>query len=351
MLAELAGVSVGTVSKAFSGSDEISERTRERIFALARQRGCFDKYNKNRFPKKIIAVLCPEIQSDYYTSIAARLDKEIHAHGGISLLSATAFSAENERELFRYYASYCKADGIILVNPSARIDNTVRVPAVNLMPGSQAAKSQNIDQIESDMSDSIRQAVAYLKRLGHTRIGFAGEKKTVTKSEQFKKALAAEGLPIDNSLIRVSSHRFEQAGEEYLESFLRLERRPSAVIAAYDRIAIGLIRSLKKEGLSVPRDLSVIGMDDIAVVPYLDPPLSSIRTNTDNACRIAVELIMKKIDNRYYSTRQKISVPTEFIVRESCGAAKPEPYVQAERSPTDFPGFDLVSPLADTKKY
>lgn len=334
MLAEAAGVSIGTVSKAFSGSDEISESTRERIFALARKYGCFDTYNKNRFPKKVIAVLCPEIQSEHYTAIVTRLDEEIHAHGGISLLSATAFSAENERELFRYYASYCKADGIILVNPTARINNAVRVPAVNLMPGSQAAKSQNIDQIESDMSDSIREAVAYLKGLGHTRIGFAGEKKTSSKLEQFKKALAAEDLVLDEAFVRVSSQRFEKAGEECMEAFLRLETRPSAVIAAYDRIAIGLIKRLKREGLSVPRELSVIGMDDISVVPYLDPPLCSIRTNTDNACRIAVELIMKKIENRYYSTRQKISVPSEFIVRDSCGAVCPELYAQSERSST-----------------
>ena len=108
-LAKLAEVSVGTVSKAFSGSKEISEDTKDRIFALAKEHGCFDKYNKNRFEKKVVAVLCPEIKSEYYTTIATLLERQITSHGGIMLLSTTEFSEEREMTLFSYYASYCKA--------------------------------------------------------------------------------------------------------------------------------------------------------------------------------------------------------------------------------------------------
>lgn len=93
---------------------------------------------------------------------------------------------------------------------------------------------------------------------------------------------------------------------------------PHAVVAAYDYIAIGLIRSLRRAGKSVPQDCSVIGMDDISVVPYLEAPLSSIHTHTDDACRIAVEILLKKAQNQYYSSRQEILMPSEFVARGSC---------------------------------
>ncbi len=317
-LAALAGVSVGTVSKAFSGSGEISEKTRERIFTIARENGCFDKYNKNRFPKKIIAVLCPEVTSAYYTAILSLLEKEITVRGGICLVSVTSFLPEREKELFDYYAGYCRADGIILVNQNARIDNVVRTPAVSLMCNEKAAQSRNIDRIDSDMSDSIHEAVAYLKSLGAECIGFVGEKKTSSKLTLFKKAMLAEKMNIDERFVFVSEHRFEKAGEDCANTWLAADSLPQAVLAAYDYIAIGLIKRLKAAGLSVPEQLSVVGMDDIPLAAYFDPPLSSIRSNTDEACRMAVELILKKIDNQYFSTRQRLSVPSEFVLRDSC---------------------------------
>lgn len=91
-LAKLAEVSVGTVSKAFSGSKEISEDTKERIFALAKEHGCFDKYNKNRFDKKVIAVICPELNSEYYSATVTLLNREITLRGGIMSVSTTDFS-------------------------------------------------------------------------------------------------------------------------------------------------------------------------------------------------------------------------------------------------------------------
>ena len=318
MLAKLAEVSVGTVSKAFSGSSEISADTRERIFALARQNGCFDKYNKNRFDKKVIAVICPEIKSEYYAAMATILDREITSHGGIMLLSATDFSEERERALFSYYASYCKADGILTINQGAVLENSFHIPVVAILPTDTAKRSKNIDFIMSDMPSAIESSIGYLKELGHKKIAFAGETLTMIKLQHFKNAMRKAGLAIDEGLICVSKKRFEEAGEEIMDHWIAEGHMPHAVVAAYDYIAIGLRRSLRRAGKSVPQDCSVIGMDDISVVPYLEAPLSSIHTHTDDACRIAVEILLKKAQNQYYSSRQEILMPSEFVARGSC---------------------------------
>ena len=318
-LANLAGVSVATVSKAFSGSSEISAETRERIFEIARREGCFDKYNKNRFHKPMIAVICPEIDSAYYNAIVTLLGREINDCGAIMAVSVGNFSAEVESELFTYYSSYCHADGIILINTQFEIKNPMLVPTVALGHG---GVCRNADIIDLDLEGAILEAVLYLKSQGHTEIGFAGEKLTSMKLRKFQNAIRRAGLRVSDELVRVSCERFERAGVEAVESWISEGKMPTAIIAAYDNIAVGVIKTLRKQGLEVPRDVSVIGMDDIPIAPYLSTPLSTIKTHTADACRMAVELVMKKIENQYYKSREEIVVASEFVVRESSGAAK-----------------------------
>ncbi len=317
-LAKLAGVSVATVSKAFSGSDEIKKETRERIFSLARDLGCFDKYNKNKFDKKIIAVICPELNSDYYNAFITILNRQISQQGGIMTVSVNDFSAEREAELFAYYSSYCKADGIIIVGSHGEVKNPFMIPAVAI---STAKECENIDAIHLNISTAIEDAILYLKNLGHTDIGFAGESLTVGKATLFTEAMEKAGLPIRDEWIKICDQRFEQAGIQAFDAWMAEGKLPTAILAAYDYIAVGLIKSLRHKGLSVPEDCSVIGIDDIPIGPYLETSLSTIRTHTENICRTAVELIMKKLNNQYYQTHQTITFYSEFIPRESCGPA------------------------------
>lgn len=319
-LAKLAGVSVATVSKAFSGSGEISEETKNKIFEIAKANGVYDRYNKNKFDKKVIAVICPELKSNYYSSFITTLDREISACGGIMTVSVTNFSAEREQELIAYYSSYCKADGIICIGMHAENEKTEGTPVVGLFA---SKKTRCIDVVKSNTYKALEDAVMYLKGCGHTEIGFVGEALTVGKQEMFKDCLRRAAIPVIDEYIHISDFRFEEAGVNTIENWLRSGKKmPTAIIAAYDYIAIGVIKALKNAGIRVPEDISVIGMDDINVVPYLETPLSSIRNNTEFACRAAAELIMKKIENKYYIQKEPIIIPSEFVIRASSGKRK-----------------------------
>ena len=315
-LAKLASVSVATVSKAFSGSTEISEETRAHIFEIAREHDCFDKYNKNKFDKKVIAVVYPELKSDYYNTFASILEKEITAQGGIMTASVSNFSAESQQELVAYYSAYCKADGIILVDPKPPISNDFMIPTVAI--GKRKVYEKNITYISLSLSDAIEQAIKYLYGLGHRRIGFVGEKLTVAKLAIFEESMAKLHIPLDRSLIYESDERFERAGICAAEYFVGMKEMPTAILAAYDHIAIGLIKGLGEYAVRVPEDISVVGMDDIPIAPYLTTSLSSISAHTDKACHAAVEILMKKIHNQ--STVQNDTViSSEFIARSSSG--------------------------------
>lgn len=315
-LAKLCGVSAATVSKAFSGSEEISEETRNKIFEIAKQHGVYDRYNKNKYDKKVIAVICPELNSDYYNKYVTLLDKEITKLGGIMTVSVSNFDAEREKTLISYYSSYCKADGIITVNQKCRADSNIGIPIVAIGPSRSAEIADKIEN--TNVMDNI---IAYLKENGHTDIGFVGEPLTVSKTEHFKDAMRSHALLLNENYIKTSSLRFEEAGIQVMDRwFEEKSELPTAIIAAYDYIAIGIIKSIQRHGLKVPEDISVIGMDDITVGNYLETPISTIKSNTELSCRKAAEIIMKKIQNQYYS--ESLVVPSEFIVRDSSGKAK-----------------------------
>lgn len=318
-LAQAAGVSVATVSKAFSGSREISDETRERIFELARREGCFDKYNKNKFHKRVIAVICPELISEYYTDIIAKLTREAESYGALVAVSATAFDKVREQELFAYYSSYCKADGIILVGNESRIKNVGLVPTVSV---GGAYGSSGVSSVRCSLQDAICDAVLYLKGLGHTRIGFAGEALTTSKLHMFKNAMRSAGLPLEQRYTVNSRERFERAGTDTAERWLCEGEPPTAVIAAYDYIAIGVIKKLREAGYRVPEDISVIGMDDIKLDEYLETSLSSVHVPTDELCREAVSIIMKKLDNQHFNPRTSLTIPAELIIRASTAPVK-----------------------------
>lgn len=318
-LAELADVSVSTVSKAFSGSKEISEQTRERIFALAKEHDCFDRYNKNKFSKRVIAVIVPELRGSFYTSVTSILYEKITDMGGVMIAASCDFSDERKAELFHYFASYCQADGIIVISSCHFISNNMRVPSVALF---NRRRHPNIDSISVDIDHAVLDAITHLKELGHTEIGFAGEPLTLAKLKYFQAAMRKMGLPIRQKWIKTSSRRFEEAGIEMVEEWLREGTLPTAILAGYDNIAIGIIQALTKHGYRVPEDVSVIGMDDISVAPFLEPPLSSIETNTEDTCRYAVELMMKKLENPFVGERTPVLFPAKFIPRGSTAPAR-----------------------------
>ena len=322
-LADLAGVSPSTVSKAFSGSHEVSEATRERIFAIAREQGVFEKYDKNRFCKRVIAVICPEINSDYYNAVVTQFKKEIEARGAIMLLSINDFSSEKLEEVYSYYTAYAKVDGVILFSARLRAVD----PGVLLIPTvcyTQSTDEIAVDAVRVDHHPALREAILDLKRQGPERIGFAGEPLTKGRQRDFCDVMHEVGLVPYQKYCKVSDARFEEAGARMMHEWIREGDMPTAIIAAYDYIALGILRVLHEEGLRVPEDVAVIGYDDIPRAPYLSPSLSSIQTPIEESCRLTVELMMKKIDDHYYFSSKDTVLSAQYIPRESSGGKQSE---------------------------
>ena len=309
-LAKLANVSFSTVSKAFNNSDDISDETKNHIFRIAKQYGCYGEFFKGKYHKKIIAIICPEIVSSYYAEFIKYFQMLIERDGDIPIISSDNFDKKTSDELIEYYASYMKVDGIITFGLKSALKKGYTTPIVSVL----SDISSYVDTVEVDFKSAVFDAVKLLDDYGHKKIAFLGEKLTTAKAELYKKAMKNIG----NSNINVieSEHRFEAAGEDGVRQILTMGNSVTALICAYDNIAFGAIKELIKAGLRVPDDVSVIGMDNINTGKYAETSLTTIDSNPEQVCTAAWNLLNKKIKNPYLSGKKEI-INAKLIIRES----------------------------------
>lgn len=315
-LAALAGVSVSTVSKAFSGSSEISEEKRRHIFETAQKYGCYDKYCKNSYTKKVIAVICPEFKGRYYTEQLAIFEREISRHGAVMIVGSADFDRKKEQDLITFFSEYSKVDGIIVYNMPDNLQK-YSLPIVSI-----GSTNNPVHSIDISTNKAIEDAVIHLLEYGHRDIAFIGEEKTEEKSKTFTEIMKKYRCRANGRCVSISGKRFEAAGYEGMNVLFESDNPPTAVIAAYDYIAIGAMKSIYEHGLRIPEDISIIGMDDINENPYLNVPLTSITTYNEDLCQIAVDALFESIDSCAGKAVRTVRVSADLVKRQSVGTAK-----------------------------
>jgi DNA-binding LacI/PurR family transcriptional regulator len=321
-LAELAGVSVATVSKAFSGSKEIGNTTREHIFALAKEHGCFEKYYKSPRKRPLIALIFPEPESEYYNRMIGIFERTLHEHGMDSVVAFSRFDEEREAELFREFSYRMQADGVIVGSSGRAIRNPDEIPLITFSKNRR--KDSNSDTVNIDFEGAVTRLVETLKEYGHTKVGFLGETLTKEKEDLVRNALRRAGLSVRNSHFFTSKKRFMEAGEDGMRALIERGDLPSVIIASYDQIAYGAMKHAIQCGYRIPKDISFVGFDNISSASYLGIPLSSLHVDLEDTCQKIVSLLEKRIHNRHYREREPISVPVNLIERESIGRIQEE---------------------------
>ena len=316
-IAEAVGCSVATVSKAFSGSTEISETVTEKIFEKARELGCYDKYYKGKTRRKIIGLLFPEAASEFYGRQIDMLEREIYERGADTVVGITRFNAERTARLFNSFAFGMRVDGIILSGDVSLIRNPDQIPLVCFHKPQNKKNPANADYLSIDYKGGLLKLCELIKEYGHTNVGFIGEPYTKYKMIHLCEALRKCGLPVRENFFYISKHRFAEAGEDGFAHLAKEKVLPDVIVAGYDHIAFGAIRCAKKMGIKIPEDVSIVGIDDITATDFIDVPLTSLHVHTENACKTVVDLLFKRIDNRNYRENREFIIPLSVNMRES----------------------------------
>ena len=310
-LARLANVAVSTASKAFSMSDDINEQTREEIFGVARENGCFKKFFNAKYPKFVIALICPEVDSRHYSELCRYLQQRLQTRGCEICISSTEFSAAVTADMIEYYEKYSSVDAIILIDPPATVLPPHETPIISL-----GSRAHNADvTLCLDYMTALKSALTDFKAAGISHIGFIGEPHTVTKLSAFKSAVSEIYGFTEEKYISVSDLRFEKGGCAAARALYSRGTLPEAIICAYDDMALGAMRFFHDNGISVPDDIKVIGMDNILHSEYFVPSLSTIDYMNEEIAKTATESVFELLDGKTPAEIHNFSA--RLITRES----------------------------------
>ena len=329
-IAKLAGVSPSTVSKALSGSGEISEKTANKIRKIAIDTGYFKEKSRRKREYAngedfLIAVIVPEIMGFHYATIVTCIKNHVEAKGGHVAVYIQDFDPAKSTQILQSIILRGATDGVILFSkPELTMKPNIPMVYCGKDGGSE------LDSIGFDGEALVEDAVRFLTRQGHRRIGFVGEPHTYMAAQSFEKAMKKQGLDARKAYMYSVEARFEQIGHVAALQILEQKERPTAILAAYDEVAIGLVSTLMQHGIRVPEDISVMGINNIPSAAHAQIPLTTVETFSEEQYAMAVDVLYDRIRDENRPVRH-IVIEHRIIERETTRAIEEAPH-EADRA-------------------
>jgi LacI family repressor for deo operon, udp, cdd, tsx, nupC, and nupG len=325
-VARHANVSAATVSRALSSPERVSEATRARVHAAVSETG----YTINQAARslrlrmaKTILIAVPNIGNPFYSTILDAVVSEAE-NRGYGVLVASHRGPHTGERLNEYFYSN-RADGLLL------FDGSVDTRDVDLPPhsGGRLPLVVAYDEIADPLANAVmtdnrlaaQRAVRYLYDIGHRRIGHvSGHSRNQYPNERYvgyREAMAELCLEIREDWIVAGDYSM-QSGIRAGEWFAALADRPSAMFVGNDEMAIGFISTIRKTGLECPRDVSIIGFDDIVVAGHYAPPLTTMRQPREQIGREATSGLIDILEGEDEERGPlRIVLTSDLVVRQS----------------------------------
>jgi len=327
-IARLAGVSSATVSRVINGKIGNRSKIKKRVMevieetsfqpnvaaqTLALQRSGFIGLI---FPNTATSIL----SQAYYTRTIESISLACNKYDYNLVLFLTQ-SASDEAKVFARVSRPGLLDGLIANVGCLNGERLIPLVRESKIPVVLAGRIEGLDTysfVDIDNVQAAFHAVQHLMSLGRKRIATITGPLNVTdgcdRLEGYQHALLARGYPNDDDLI-VEGDYSEKAG--YYAAKRLIAREIDAIFAANDEMAIGAIRAVKEAGLSVPKDIAILGFDDSAPSSLVTPPLTTIRQPLRTYGMKLVELLSEQIEDPARTSR-KIVLETELVIRQSC---------------------------------
>ena len=328
-VAKLAGVSRTTVSFVLNDVPgvKITEETRQRVLQAARELNYYPTAAARSLASgktKRIGLVLGEgkkrLSADaFLPAFLQGITASVHRRGYLLVLQMAEDVPSHEAyvRLIREQ----QVDGLILSGPRSD-DPSLPELAEDEFPLILHGRlgSCIMPCVDVDNQAGAYQAVTHLIGLGHSRIGFVSNAPLSYSGAQdrfagYKQALAEHMLPLEEELVRTAAF-MPEAGQAAMRELLELPERPTAVFAAGDVVAIGVMSAIQAASLKIPEDIAVVGFDDIFLAAHTQPPLTTVRVPAYGLGWTAAEMLISLIEGEDASS---VTLETELVIRDSCG--------------------------------
>ena len=327
-VAEHAGVSTATVSRALMNPEKVSAATRQKVeqavlavgyspHALARS----SKRNESR----TILVIVPDICDPFFAEVIQGVERTAAEHGYLVLLGDCAQQQQQEKTFVNLIITK-QIDGMLLLGSNVPFDAS-KEEQKNLPPmvmANEFAPELELPTVHIDNLTAAFEAVLYLHELGHHRIACIAWPESMPLSKYrlrgYIQALRRCGIAEEKSFIERGDFTYE-AGAQAMLALMSLPQPPTAIFCHSDVMAIGALSQAKRMGLRVPDDVSLVGFDDIKLAQYCDPPLTTVSQPRYQIGREAMLLLLEQLHSRSVVSGSRL-LDSEFIVRGSTSAPK-----------------------------
>jgi len=322
-VAEMVGVSKQTVSAVINNKPGITKETRDRVLAAIETLG----YRPDSIARSLatgrthtIAFIAADMSAPFIGTLVVAAEDYAHSCGYSLVLYNTHDDGEREAA---YFAAAVQrgVDGVLFISATDQnvgLDavRATGIPAVAIdrVPVAHRGPSVTLDNVETG-----RLAAEHLTGLGHTRIAHIGGPQTVLMSRQrlqgFQQLLEARGVAPRLHVETVENWAY-QDGYDAMQRILTKGSSPTAVFAAGDALAIGAMRAIRETGLGVPEDISVVGVDDLDIAAFQNPPLTTIRQSITELAVLGLQLLFDILAGKEPGQINIVMQPV-LVVRQS----------------------------------
>jgi LacI family transcriptional regulator len=329
-VAEAAGVSVGTVSRALNAPTTVRPVTLEKVRAVIDAMGFQPDPRAQTMRRRTtmtVGFIVNDITNPLHATVFKAAETELREPGFTLHLVNTGGEPRREAAAIDFLQRG-RVDGLIMTinseqDPECRARlGALRVPGVLL----DRELPVNIDAVMTDHATGMRQAVDYLIGLGHRRIALITAGTEIFPGRErkrgFVEAFARRGLPCPADLIR-AQHLSAAYGQKETATLLRAADPPTAIIAGGNQILVGALRAIQQQGLTIGRDLSLITCDRTDLATTYPGPLTLIDRDVEAIGRTAAELLLERMTARSTEPPRRVTFPTTLILGHSCGPPPP----------------------------
>jgi LacI family transcriptional regulator len=323
-VAHAAGVSTMTVSRVLNGRPDVAAATRTRVERALEDCG----YARNRAATALrrgasglIDLVVVGLESEYWLEIIRGVEERLEGTDLRMALSATHDEARHERHWLAKTMDG-STDGVILVlahGEAEALESLRQRGTPFVVVDHRGELRAEVPSVGATNWLGARNAAEHLRDLGHRRIGYIGGPPAFGCSQQrfsgFRSALEMTGLPVDRDLLRDGDFQYDTGYRQTL-ALLDLPAPPTAIFAGNDMQALGALRALRDRGLVAPRQISIVGFDDLPVAALSLPALTTVRQPLAEMGSFAVEMLLKLIAGEPLSSA-RVELATNLIVRES----------------------------------